>query len=250
MNFSLGSNAIDITPDLQTACIDEVGGIPVITSISAYSGTIDAKLTIKGCNFSGFEGDKNAWIEDNQGIKGIIYGDSSSTSNILHITLQSPLCQSDTSYSGLTCSTWFTLIPGEYKIYTSPWGKQSNIIGFTVLDPQYIIPEISYQDVMDYVNQHITEIITPYSSILPVNGTWFADGYGFTSTHHAYVDYEDGHNLYRALLNCDTIDSTISCNPLAIFEKQSSSWIVIQGEDTQKDNPIVYQHTLDYVWER
>jgi len=55
MNFSLWSNAIDITPDLQTACIDEVWGIPVITSISAYSGTIDAKLTIKGCNFSGFE---------------------------------------------------------------------------------------------------------------------------------------------------------------------------------------------------
>jgi hypothetical protein len=34
---------------------------------------------------------------------------------------------------------------------------------------------MSYQDVMDYVNQNITEIMTSYSTIVPTNDKWFAD---------------------------------------------------------------------------
>ncbi|MFA5917743.1 MAG: S-layer homology domain-containing protein [Candidatus Gracilibacteria bacterium] len=319
--FLAGANAVNATPDYKVSCVDELEGTPVITSISTNSGTVDTKIVIKGCNLSGFEGDKNVWIENNQGIKGIIYSETGSTSNLLNITLKSQLCQSDTSYSGLACDSWLTLVPGDYKIYVNPWGKQSNIIDFTVnnsdkigltesqarviaeqncigsgetlgtgssynsnsktwwfdanLNPikegcypacvvsentktteinwrctGLIVPEMSYQDVMDYVNQNITEIMTSYSSIVPANGKWFVDGFGFTSYNYVYVDYEDGHNLYRALLNCNKTNNTISCDPFAVFEIQTGAWVVVQGEDTQKDNSIVYQYAVDGEWKR
>lgn len=117
---------------LPTVCEDKPEGMPVITSLSNYSGSIGAKVEIMGCNFSGFEGDKSAWIENGQGIKGIIYGEEGSTSKSLKVTLKSPLCQKDNSNSGLSCDAWLTLNPGTYKIYTLPWGKKSNEASFTI----------------------------------------------------------------------------------------------------------------------
>lgn len=120
------------TPSLPTACKDEPEGVPVITSLSRYSGPVGIKLEIRGCNFSGFEGDKNAWIENSQGVKGRLYGEAGSTSKLLKVTLTSPLCQEDTSYSGLPCGAWLTLTQGIYKIYAMPWGKKSNEVSFSV----------------------------------------------------------------------------------------------------------------------
>jgi hypothetical protein len=48
-------NAINATPDYKVSCVDETEGTPVITSISTNSGTVDTKIVIRGCNFSGFE---------------------------------------------------------------------------------------------------------------------------------------------------------------------------------------------------
>jgi len=115
-----------------TACKDEPEGEPVITSLSVDSGAIGTTLEINGCNLSGFEGDKNAWIENDQGVKGILHGEDGSTSKLLRIVLESSLCQKDVSYSGMPCDAWFSLIPGAYKIYVAPWGKESNKIEFTI----------------------------------------------------------------------------------------------------------------------
>lgn len=120
------------SPSLPTACKDEQEGTPVITSLSGYSGSIGTKLEIRGCNFSGFEGDKNAWIVNSQGVKGLLYGEAGSTSKLLKVTFKSPLCQKDTSYSGLPCDASLTLTPGVYKIYVMPWGKESNKVSFTI----------------------------------------------------------------------------------------------------------------------
>jgi hypothetical protein len=120
------------TPSLPTSCTDKPEGAPVITSLSTYSGPVGTKLEIKGCNFSGFEGDKNAWIENASGVKGFLPGESGSTSKLLKVTLKSPLCQEDTTYSGLPCDAWLTLTPGTYKIYVMPWGKVSNKVNFTI----------------------------------------------------------------------------------------------------------------------
>ncbi len=114
------------------SCIDEPEGKPVITSLSVVSGPVGTKLGINGCNFSGFEGDKNAWIENEKGIVGMLRGDDGSTSNLLQVTLITPLCQKDVFYTGASCEDWLTLTPGIYKIYVAPWGKESNKMEFTI----------------------------------------------------------------------------------------------------------------------
>lgn len=121
-----------ISQPTSTICQDTAGGTPLITSLSTYSGPVGTKLEIKGCNLYGFEGEKNVWIENELGIKGILYGEAGSTSEIIKVTLNSPLCQKDISYSGLPCDAWLTLSPGKYKIYVMPWGKKSNEINFTI----------------------------------------------------------------------------------------------------------------------
>jgi hypothetical protein len=125
---------IEPTPSLPTTCKDEPEGVPVITSLSIYSGPVGTKLEIRGCNFAGFEGDINAWIENNEGEKGFLQGEAGSTSKIIKVTLKSSLCRKDTSHSGLPCDEWLTLTPGTYKIYTMPWGKKSNEVTFTILE--------------------------------------------------------------------------------------------------------------------
>ena len=116
-----------------TTCTDEPNGAPIITSISPSSAKIGETIIVHGCNLAGLEGDKNIWLQNNQGIKGILYGTSRSTQDAITITLSSPLCQTDTSYSGLSCAAWLTLSPGTYTLYTIPWGISSNIVHFTVL---------------------------------------------------------------------------------------------------------------------
>jgi hypothetical protein len=64
-----------------------------IDSLSVYSGPVGTKLEIKGRNFVGFEGDINAWIENSQGIRGILYSEPGSNSTLIKTTLKSPLCQ-------------------------------------------------------------------------------------------------------------------------------------------------------------
>lgn len=113
-------------------CKDELGGTPVITSSSASEGPVGTTLDLVGCNFSGFEGDKDVWVENSEGTKGIIYGERSSTSKLLRIVMREKLCQKDTSYSGMQCDAYLTLVPGTYKLYTLPFGKKSNVVTFTI----------------------------------------------------------------------------------------------------------------------
>jgi len=107
-------------------------GRPTITSISPDSGPIGTEVEIRGCNFVGFEGDLNAWIENGQGVSGILYGKEGSTYKFIKVILGSPLCQSDNSYSGLPCKEWLTLTSGAYKIYVAAWQKTSIGVNFTI----------------------------------------------------------------------------------------------------------------------
>jgi hypothetical protein len=134
----IANEPIIVTPDkeqptLSATCVDQQEGVPVITSASATSGPIGTKLEITGCNFAGFEGDKNVSISNSEGATAVIYGDEGSTAKLLKITLISPVCKQDTSYSGLPCTEWLTLDPGAYTLYTKPWGKKSNEITFTIV---------------------------------------------------------------------------------------------------------------------
>lgn len=119
---------------LPTTCTDQPEAQAVITSMSTYSGSVGTQLEIRGCNFAGFEGDKNAVIENAQGISAVLYGEPESTAKNLKVSLKSPLCQEDNSYTGLPCSAYLTLTPGTYKIYVMPWGAdtKSNLVTFTI----------------------------------------------------------------------------------------------------------------------
>jgi hypothetical protein len=110
--------------------------------------------------------------------------------------------------------------------------------------------DLSYQDIINYLNYNISDIIINYSKVKPANWQWYADWFWFTSINHVYVDYEDGHYLYRALLECDNKNNILLCNPLAIFEDQERVWVVIQWEDTQKNKDIIHKWAKDYEWKR
>ena len=107
--------------------------IPIINNISPDSGTAGTSVEIKGSGFAGFESDLNLWIENSEGVKGIIYGDkNSSNGNSIKFVLPATACQEDNSYSGLPCSKTLQLTPGNYKIYVLPWGSKSNEVNFKI----------------------------------------------------------------------------------------------------------------------
>jgi hypothetical protein len=116
---------------------------PVITSISQTSGPVGVLITISGKNLGGFEGDKNLWIENNLGQKGIILTGGNSlinTDTSVRFVLQNSYCTVDTSYSGLPCPALLNITPGVYNIYAAPWGKISNKVQFTVIGEVADIP--------------------------------------------------------------------------------------------------------------
>lgn len=112
---------------------------PVINSITPNSGAVGTIIEIKGENLNGFEGDLIAWIENSKGEKGILYSIDQLAGNrnpgestLIRTKIESKLCVTDNSYSGLPCEKYLDIIPGIYKIYTSPWGNKSNTLEFTV----------------------------------------------------------------------------------------------------------------------
>jgi peptidoglycan hydrolase-like protein with peptidoglycan-binding domain len=128
---------------LPTTCVDQEGGVPVITSISPTSGSVGTKIEIKGCNFIGFEGDLDAVLVRSDGKEIPLYGGTwypeyggeAGKGKIMIVTVQ-PYCVSGYEtgrYSGITspCQT-IQITPGIYKIYVTAWGKKSNSVTFIV----------------------------------------------------------------------------------------------------------------------
>ena len=113
-------------------CKDEPEWTPIITSLSSESWSINTTITINWCNFEWFEGDKLAWIENENWAKWILYSESWSTAKQMKVTIKPALCLRDTSYSGEICDAYLNLVPWKYKIYVNPWGKMSNMIEFTI----------------------------------------------------------------------------------------------------------------------
>jgi len=109
---------------------------PVINSISPTKAKIGTKIEIKGNNFSGFENDIIFWIKNIKGEKGVLFTGNDAvgggTDTLVQTTITDKICTKVTIYSGETCTTWLSLILGEYKIYTeTPEGK-SNEVAITI----------------------------------------------------------------------------------------------------------------------
>ncbi|MEI7513262.1 MAG: IPT/TIG domain-containing protein [bacterium] len=105
---------------------------PVINSISPNSGPIGTIVEIKGNNLNGFEGDMDAIIENSKGETAVLLGMTRVEPNLIRVKIESKLCKKNNSYSGLPCESYLNIVPGVYNIYTSPWGKMSNKVKFTV----------------------------------------------------------------------------------------------------------------------
>ncbi|MFA5771045.1 MAG: hypothetical protein WC894_06180, partial [Patescibacteria group bacterium] len=155
INKTVSPTIIAQQSDQPIVCTDESEGEPVITSLSVVSGVVGTSLEIKGCNFAGFEGDKNAWIKNDKGIAGILRGAEGSTSKLMLVTLKPTLCQSDVSYSGAACDAFLLLAPGKYNIYVAPWGKESNKIEFSIVPSTVKNTPITYY-VLDKSNSNKT----------------------------------------------------------------------------------------------
>ena len=130
-------------PSLPTTCIDKSETTPVITSVSPASGPIGTEITIRGCNFGGFEGDLDAVFVRSDGAEIPLYGGTwypgygggTEPGKIITVTMQS-YCESGSvtgRYSGITsaCQT-IKATPGVYKVFVTAWGKKSNQATFTV----------------------------------------------------------------------------------------------------------------------
>lgn len=116
--------------------VETSDGIPVphIDSVTPNKARVGDKIEIRGTHFSGFEGDKYAWIENAQGVKGVIYSDYRvATDSFIPFTLEAKYCTRDMSYIGGACPSYMDIVPGAYKIYVYPWGKESNKVEFTVV---------------------------------------------------------------------------------------------------------------------
>ncbi len=109
--------------------------------------------------------------------------------------------------------------------------------------------ELTREQIITYVTENITVISPRELEFGAID--WSVIGYGFTPDMHMYVDFEDGHFLWRALLACTGTPLNIECDVEALFEPQrEGAWPLVEGQDTQKDEPIVHQWTIDYRWTR
>jgi hypothetical protein len=61
----------------------------------------------------------------------------------------------------------------------------------------------SFGQIMEYIQKNMTSIVSSSISGPPANGTRFTQGFGFISPELFYVDFEDGHYAYTALLECE-----------------------------------------------
>ncbi len=119
-------------PQSPKICKQDQNATPEIYSLSTNSFSVGDTIKINGCNLAGFEGDDNVWLQNTNGIKGILYGARHGDNENIEITTTSFICEQDTSYSGEDCKNRLTLVPGVYKLYAMPWGKKSNEVSVTI----------------------------------------------------------------------------------------------------------------------
>ncbi|MFA6095658.1 MAG: hypothetical protein WC767_02335 [Candidatus Paceibacterota bacterium] len=115
---------------------------PVIEKIVPAKGPVGITIDIIGQQFSGFEGDLDAWIENSKGEKAFLpsseylyperYKEIYPGKELIRVRIEKQLCKANHSYSGKVCEEYLKIVPGMYKIYTVPWGKTSNKIDFEI----------------------------------------------------------------------------------------------------------------------
>lgn len=108
---------------------------PVISSITPAQGPVGTVVTIQGYNLAGAEGALDAWILNGQEELGYLeHFGKSAYPDTTKITIKIPAkaCTTNNIASGKPCEKFINITPGQYSIFTKPFGKSSNIVSFTV----------------------------------------------------------------------------------------------------------------------
>ncbi len=108
--------------------------IPYLSTITPAQGPVGTVVTLSGKNLAGFEGDLDAWIENSKGEVAYLpaFGTVYPQTNQITVKIEAKECKQNNSYSGNPCTSFMTITPGTYKIFTSPWGVTSNSLTFVV----------------------------------------------------------------------------------------------------------------------
>ncbi len=119
---------------------------PSIGSITPPSAPVGTTLEIRGTGLVGFEGDVYFFFERSDGkvarLKGVVLTQATGEAigaQTARVILKEPCQQGETvygEYSGIPAPCdYVQLTPGVYKVYTTPWGKRSNAVAFTITQP-------------------------------------------------------------------------------------------------------------------
>jgi|GEM_PF-5309655 len=119
---------------------------PYIGSITPPSAPVGTTLEIRGTGLVGFEGDVYFFFERSDGkvarLKGVVLTQATGEAigaQTARVILKEPCQQGETvygEYSGIPAPCdYVQLTPGVYKVYTTPWGKRSNAVAFTITQP-------------------------------------------------------------------------------------------------------------------
>jgi hypothetical protein len=148
---------------LARLCIDSTQ--PSITSILPTPATVGSNIIVTGKNLNGFEGDKNIWIKNGAGQKGIIYGERDNLTTTIKFTLADKYCAVDTSYSGVPCPSYITITPGSYLVFVENQNGISNTLNFKVTAKTSTVTKTIGDKEFNYLIEKIN-----YNSI---EGLWY-----------------------------------------------------------------------------
>lgn len=206
---------------------------PVISSISPSSGPIGTVVELRGTNLNGFEGDLDAIIENSKGESAYMLGMNRTDANLIKVRVESKICKQNNSYSGLPCKAYLNITPGVYNIYTSPWGKVSNKMQFTVTSGEQMSLDVYIQ------NKEIAKTsdcgVTKKITVQVPKTTAVADAslkYLFSEELSAYALYKSvsvSGGVAKVVL---TSDNTPSGRPIGGLSSCESSHLMSVLKDT------------------
>lgn len=116
---------------------------PYIGSITPWSAPVGTTIEIRGSGLVGFEGDVYFFFKRSDGkiarLSGVVSTQTTGDAvgaQTARVVLKEPCQQGQTvygDYSGIPAQCdYVQLTTGVYKVYTTPWGKNSNEVQFTI----------------------------------------------------------------------------------------------------------------------
>ena len=152
------------TPTSSDEVTEDDVPMPYIESISPTAGKIGTVVTLKGRDLAGYSGDLDGWIENSDGKVGYLpaHGDTVYPhTDTITVQIPQSVCTINNTYSGRPCTNTLVIEPGQYKIFTRPWGNESNKVTFTV--EIEAVEDVS-QEEPSPITETVTKMVVPCSA--------------------------------------------------------------------------------------